>query len=170
MARTVETLLAAAQEEGSLARGRADAWKVLEDVAAGVKVLAESRSIEVAIEPPVRQLRVGVGGDIAAQIIQPVVENACRFASSKVSLSASREGKEVHFIVEDDGPGVLEEEKDRVFEPGVRGSAALTGFDGSRGAGLGLPLSRRLARAASGDVEVESGSTGARFVIRLPSG
>jgi signal transduction histidine kinase len=111
-----------------------------------------------------------VGGDIAAQIIQPVVENACRFAKSEVILSVFRKGKEIHFVVEDDGPGVGEEEKDKIFEPGVRGSAALTGSDGPRGAGLGLSLARRLARAASGDVVVELARSGARFVIHMPSG
>jgi signal transduction histidine kinase len=172
MARTVETLLAAAQEEGSLARGRADAWRVLDDVVTSVGMLAAENSVQVKVEPPPRDLRVGVGGDIAVQIIQPVVENACRFAASRVSLAAARNGKEVRFTVEDDGPGVTEEEKDRIFEPGVRGSAAQKGQAGSRGAGLGLSLARRLARAASGDVEVGASTigTGARFVVHLPSG
>jgi signal transduction histidine kinase len=40
----------------------------------------------------------------------------------------------------------------------------------TRGAGLGLSLARRLARAASGDVEVRPGERGARFVVRLPMG
>jgi len=170
MARTVETLLAAAQEEGTLARGRADAWRVLEDVVSGVGVLAGERKVQIKAERPSRELRVGVGGDIAAQIIQPVVENACRFAKSKVLLSATRKGKEIHFAVEDDGPGVRDEEKDKIFEPGVRGSAARGESDGARGAGLGLSLARRLARAAAGDVEVDPGRTGARFGVRLPSG
>ena len=98
------------------------------------------------------------------------MENACRFAKSKVSLSARRKGKEVWFVIEDDGPGVLEDERERIFEPGVRGSAARDRRQGSRGAGLGLSLARRLARAASGDVGLESGESGTRFVIRLPSG
>jgi signal transduction histidine kinase len=170
MARTVETLLAAAQEVGTLARGRADAWRVMEDVASGVRVLAGGSGVRIEAQRPARDLRVGVAADIAAQIIQPVLENACRFATSKVSLDAARKGKEIHFTVEDDGPGVREEEKDKIFEPGVRGSAAHDGSDGARGAGLGLSLARRLARAASGDVEVESGRTGARFIVRLPCG
>jgi signal transduction histidine kinase len=122
------------------------------------------------VRPPTKNLSVGVGGDIAAQIVGPVVENACRFARSAVHLQAERKGKEVRVVVEDDGPGVTEEEKDKIFEPGVRGSAARDGAEGSRGAGLGLSLARRLARAASGDVEFESGEAGTRFVIRLPSG
>ncbi len=170
MARTVEALLAAAQKEGSLARGRADVWQVLADVVASIGVLAENNEVEVRVRPPARDLRVGVEGDIAVQILQPVVENACRFAHSDVLLAAERNGKEVHFVVEDDGPGVTEEEKEKIFEPGVRGSAAAQEEHAARGAGLGLSLARRLARAGSGDVEVETGQRGARFVVRLPSG
>ena len=170
MTRTVEALLAVAQEEGSLARGRADIWRVMEEAAASVGVLAGESGVRVKVEPPLRTLYVGVERDIALQIIQPVVESACRFARNWVVLGAERNGKEVVLTVEDDGPGVTEEEKDRIFEPGVRGSAAEAKESASRGAGLGLPLARRLARAASGDVEVVPGTSGARFVVRLPSG
>jgi signal transduction histidine kinase len=170
MARTVEALLAASQQEGTLARGRADVWQVLADVMTSIGVLSEENGVEVRVQPPARELRVGVDGDIAVQIIQPVVENACRFAKSGVLLGAARNGKEVYFLVEDDGPGVTEEEQERIFEPGVRGSAAVGERSTTRGAGLGLSLARRLARAASGDVEVRPGERGARFVVRLPMG
>jgi two-component system, OmpR family, sensor kinase len=169
MARTVEALLAAAQEEGSLARGRADVWQVLADVVSSVGVLADENEVEVNVHPPARDLRVGVERAIAAQILQPVVENACRFARTEVLLGAGRNGKEVYFLVEDDGPGVAEDERERIFEPGVRGTAAAGERNTARGAGLGLSLARRLARAASGDVEVESGPLGASFKVRLPA-
>lgn len=173
MARTVEALMAAAQEEGTLARGRAEVCRVLGDVVASVDVLAKERGVQVRVELPGRTVHVGVEKDIALQIIQPVVENACRFARSTVVVGAVRQGKEILFRVEDDGPGVAEEEKEKIFEPGVRGSAAVTERETSRGgAGLGLSLARRLARAASGDVEVETDTPGegARFVVRLPTG
>lgn len=170
MTRTVETLMAAAQEEGSLARGRADVRQVLQDVAAAVRVPAGEKRVEVHVQPVTRALHVGVEGDIAVQIIQPVVENACRFARSRVTLQAGRNGKEVIFTVDDDGPGVNDEERERIFEPGVRGSAAEAAESPIRGAGLGLSLARRLARAASGEVEVGETREGARFVVRLPSG
>jgi signal transduction histidine kinase len=169
MARTVEALLAAAREEGSLARGRADVWQVLADVVSSIGVLAEENGVEVRVQPPARDLRVGVERAIAVQILQPVVENACRFAQAEVLLGAGRNGKEVYFLVEDDGPGVAEDERDRIFEPGVRGTAAAGERNVARGAGLGLSLARRLARAASGDVEVEDGPAGARFKVRLPA-
>jgi two-component system, OmpR family, sensor kinase len=169
MARTVEALLAAAQEEGSLARGRAEVWQVMADVVSSIGVLAEENGVDVRVQPPARDLRVGVERAIAAQILQPVVENACRFARSQVLLGAGRNGKEVYLLVEDDGPGVAEDERERIFEPGVRGTAAAGERNAARGAGLGLPLARRLARAASGDVEIEDGKAGARFKVRLPA-
>lgn len=171
MARTVETLVAAAQE-GGLARGRADVRKVLDNLASSVEVLAKEKAVEVIVDPPMREIRVGVGADIATQILQPIVENACRFARSRVLLGVLRSSKEVQFSIEDDGPGVSEEEKDKIFEPGVRGSAGKSEEAASRGAGLGLSLARRLARAASGDVEVGPSTlgTGARFIVRLPGG
>jgi signal transduction histidine kinase len=170
MASTVETLMAAAEEEGSLARGRAEVEEVMHDLAAGVEVLASDHGVFLTVGPSAENLSVGVGSDIAAQIVLPVLENACRFARTKAHLGVERRGKEVLFVVEDDGPGVREEERDRIFEPGVRGSAARARSAGSRGAGLGLSLARRLARAASGDVEIAPTDVGARFIIRLPSG
>lgn len=169
MARTVEALLAASRQKGSLARGRADVWRVLADVVTSIGVLADENEVEVLILPPPQDLRVGVERDIAVQVIQPVVENACRFARSKVLLGASRNGTGVLFKIEDDGPGVKDDEKERIFEPGSRGSAAADERTVS-GAGLGLSLARRLARAASGDVEVQTAEQGACFVVRLPAG
>jgi two-component system, OmpR family, sensor kinase len=61
---------------------------------------------------------------------------------------------------------VLAEEAERIFEPGVRGTAA--GGDAG-GAGLGLALARRLARAAGGDVEAAPDEAGGRFVVHLPA-
>ena len=60
------------------------------------------------------------------------------------------------------------DEPDRIFEPGVRGSAPRAG-DG-QGAGLGLSLARRLARSVDGDVVADAAAGGGRFLVRLPSG
>jgi two-component system heavy metal sensor histidine kinase CusS len=75
-------------------------------------------------------------------------------------------GRQIRFTVEDDGPGIEDEERERIFEPGGRGSAG----DRNVGAGLGLALSRRLARAAGGDVKAEPREGGARFVAMFPAG
>src|SRR5207244_660102 len=58
-------------------------------------------------------------------------------------------------------------ERERIFEPGLRGTAAHEA-DGD-GAGLGLALARRLARAASGDIESLPSGDGGRFAVILPT-
>ena len=78
----------------------------------------------------------------------------------------TRTDGEVQLSVSDDGPGVDESVRTRLFEPGVR----RPGENGDHGgAGLGLALSRRLARALNGDVEYVPGGGGARFRVRLPA-
>jgi signal transduction histidine kinase len=85
-----------------------------------------------------------------------------------VRVTVEPNGSGVLFTVEDDGPGVPSRERETIFEPGRRGSAA-NPTPSANGAGLGLALSRRLARAVDGDVEARDAEAGARFVIRLPA-
>jgi signal transduction histidine kinase len=67
--------------------------------------------------------------------------------------------------VSDDGPGIPAEERTQVFERFRRGrDAATTG-----GTGLGLALSRELARAMGGDVALVDGAPGTRFRLSLPA-
>jgi signal transduction histidine kinase len=91
--------------------------------------------------------------------IAPVVENALR-VSEHVTVSAHPAGgQHVELVVVDDGPGVDAHVVDRIFEPGVS----------LGGSGLGLPLARRIARSAGGDVIHDpTGVTGSTFVVRLP--
>jgi two-component system, OmpR family, sensor kinase len=67
--------------------------------------------------------------------------------------------------VADDGPGVHADERERIFEPAVRGSAGTALRDGT---GLGLALARRLARAAGGRVDALEPPDGACFAVRVP--
>jgi signal transduction histidine kinase len=169
LTRTVEALVAAAQHEAGAARGTADAYEVAAETVEGCSRLAAERAVEVTATPPPGSIRVGVDRDLLERILQPVVENACRYASTNVQVALSREAGRVVYVVTDDGPGVADDERAAIFEPGVRGSAGTANGAGS-GAGLGLPLARRLARSASGDVEAAGNGAGGRFVITLPPG
>ena len=69
--------------------------------------------------------------------------------------------------VDDGGPGVPPAFAGHLFEPGRRADPG----DGHGGAGLGLPLARRLARSTGGDVIYDPGHTpGTRFRVSLPTG
>jgi two-component system, OmpR family, sensor kinase len=168
LARIVETLVAAAQHEVSGTRGTADAYEVAADAIGGVTHLAAERHMTVRAERPSMPLRLGLDGDLAERVLQPIVENACRYGSSWARVSLARAGSKIVFLVEDDGPGVAEHEQESIFEPGNRGLAAQPDKS-SGGAGLGLALARRLARTASGDVTVRPDNGGGCFVVTLPS-
>ena len=168
MTRTVETLVAAARHEAGFARSTTDAWTAAAAAVEASSPLAHKRGVEVELETPPAPLRVGVDGDLVTRILEPLLENASNYGRSRARLALTRNGAGVLFTLDDDGPGVTVGERERIFEPGVRGRAGARRGDGS-GAGLGLALSRRLARAAGGDVTVEAKEGGARFLVRLPA-
>ncbi len=91
--------------------------------------------------------------------LRPLLENAERHGSGERRVEITRDGRTVVIAVLDDGPGVRPEDLDRVFEPGHT-----TGTDG---AGLGLPLARRMVRAVGGDLLARPGP-GGRFEVRVP--
>jgi len=105
----------------------------------------------------------------ALRILVNLIENAHKYApqGTPIDLSVVRHGERLEFAVEDRGPGVPPEERDRVFEPFYRGpgSSPDTG-----GAGLGLAIARQLARAQDGDVTSQPRpGGGATFVLSLPA-
>ena len=167
LTRLVETLVAAAQHEAAGAHGTADAYEVATDAVGGVRQLAAERNLDVAAEQPSVALRLGLDRDLAERVLHPVVENACRYGLSRARVRVARRGSKIAYVVEDDGPGVAAGEEESIFEPGRRGRAGAEGD--ATGAGLGLALSRRLARSVSGDVTAETREGGGRFVITLPA-
>ena len=100
-------------------------------------------------------------------MLAPLLENACQHGTAPVTVSAARRNGAVEFLIADEGPGIPEHERERVFEPGF--SRHGNGPPTDRGAGLGLSLARRLARAAEERGGLAQGP-GANFVVRLPSG
>jgi two-component system, OmpR family, sensor kinase len=170
MARIIDTLLAVAREEAGERRGTADAVEAATRAVESCTEVARSRGVDVEIEVlhPDYPRRVATDSDLVERILVPVIENACRYGNSRVIVTCASQNGTVTYTVTDDGPGVPSAERERIFEPGVRGESD-GGDDGFDGAGLGLSLARRLARAARGDVEAYPDEKGGRFTIVLPS-
>jgi len=164
--RTLDTLVSAARAESSPRRGTTDAEQVAVRAADACAALAKERGLELTVVPPLAPLRAGVDPDAAERILAPLVENACLFGRERIEIAVLTENSAVEFVVRDDGPGVDPAERERIFEPGGRGSAAADGRDS--GAGLGLALARRLARAVDGEVDCLNEARGGAFIARLP--
>ncbi len=103
------------------------------------------------------------------QIVLNLVTNAVKFtpASGRVTISSRASGDQVEIAVADTGPGVPPDRLEDIFEPFVQLGRSLS--SGHEGAGLGLAISRDLARAMGGDVTVQSkAGKGATFTLSLP--
>nr|MBA2699946.1 ATP-binding protein [Nocardioidaceae bacterium] len=95
------------------------------------------------------------------QLLNPLLANAVRHASTAVRVSTVVANDHVQIRIRDDGPGIADGDADSVFEPGSQTS-------GGSGAGLGLGLARRLARSLGGEVRVARADLGAELVVELP--
>lgn len=101
------------------------------------------------------------------QVIRNVMENARKYGGDQILVEGFVLGDQYLIIVSDNGPGVPDEETQKVFEDFEQLSKG--DARDSSGMGLGLPIARRLGRAMGGDVWYERRfPTGARFCFSLP--
>lgn len=99
--------------------------------------------------------------DLAVRALSPVVENAFAHAGAAVTISTHSTDRIVSISVSDDGTGITATDSEAVFESGRRGAD-------SHGAGLGLTLSRRVARTLGGDVHVTSTGEPTTVTVSYP--
>ena len=114
---------------------------------------------------------VDVRGDASqlTRVIRNLIDNAIRHAESSVSLAAISERGRAVITVDDDGPGIPFEERERIFERFARLDTDRSRAGG--GTGLGLAIVRQIVTDHEGVVVVsESPAGGARFSIDLPTG
>jgi signal transduction histidine kinase len=109
-------------------------------------------------------------GDRLQQILLNLLSNAAKFTppGGRVEISCERHGERVHIIVADSGIGIPDDQFEHIFEPFVQLEAG--GDVRKQGVGLGLAISRDLARAMEGNLRASrSASGGAEFTIDLPA-
>jgi len=116
--------------------------------------------------------RMPVRADAAAveHIIFNLVDNAGKYAAgsepAEVGIRVAASGRQIAISVCDHGPGVSAVERRRIFRAFHK--SARDAAESRPGVGLGLALSRRLARALGGDLVYQPGRAGACFVLRVP--
>lgn len=103
-----------------------------------------------------------------ARVLGNLLDNAQRHAAGEIRAAVRREGGQVVLAVSDDGAGVPEAERERIFERFVRLDDARSRDDG--GAGLGLAIARDVAHRHGGTLDVgRAQAGGALFELRLPA-
>lgn len=112
-----------------------------------------------------------VHGDprLLGQLVRNLADNAARHSRGRVAIAVIPSDGYVFVTVEDDGAGVLAEERERIFERFVRLDEARSRDAG--GSGLGLAIARGIAASSGGSLTVDDSRWGgARFVLTLPRG
>jgi two-component system sensor histidine kinase BaeS len=124
---------------------------------------ARRRAIDYRRDVTARPVIV-TDGDRVLQIISNLLSNAFRWTpdGGRIELSLQQANGNIEVAVDDNGPGITEDEFERIFRPFVS-------RDGSGGTGLGLAIARELAVALGGRIELESEpGRGSRFQLVLP--
>ncbi len=114
---------------------------------------------------------VRVNVSIVDQILSNLVDNAIKYAGKaedrRIHLNAVAAGRWLKLTVRDHGPGLAPQVIRRLFQPFSK--SAQDAAHSAPGVGLGLALSRRLARSLGGDLGLqENGPDGACFALTLP--
>jgi signal transduction histidine kinase len=142
---------------------------ILESVAHMIEPQAAARGLTLIVDDCPRDLAVWADKPKVDQILLNLLSNAVKFTSAgEVRLSCRVDDeRRVTIEVSDSGMGIAPDQIDRIFEPFVQVGRSLTNT--REGAGLGLAISRELARGMHGDITAQSAiGTGSTFRLTLP--
>ena len=125
-----------------------------------------AKQIEVQFEPGAGD-SVSLDADALEQIVGNLISNVEKYGAEgkRMEIASHRHGDTVEITVADRGPGLPPRERQRIFEPFYRVSNTLT--EGVSGTGMGLAISRDLARLHGGELELVASEQGARFRVTL---
>ena len=153
-------------EQEAEGAARVDLAKAANEAVALVQSRAEEQAVTIETVGAGESVMAGGEERGTVQILVNLLGNAVRHSPSggSIALIIERRGEMVSATVADEGPGIAEADQQRSFERYERVG------DAPGGIGLGLAISRRLARSMGGDIELQSApGEGARFTLVLPS-
>ena len=157
-------LLARADAEREAAHERLDVGQVVVEAAAELEPVTAGHDLSV----DARRAEVEGAPDELHRLALNLMENAVRHTpeGTRVRAMVGSENGHVQLTVEDDGPGIPPELRDRIFERFVRGRG-----DGGGSSGLGLSIVRAVAERHGGSVAIDDrmDGRGTRFVVTLPA-
>ncbi|MDY6450256.1 sensor histidine kinase BfmS [Acinetobacter faecalis] len=142
--------------------------EVLEQVAMETEALKTQK--EIILDAPPEYLEVDAEYRYLHRVVQNLVGNAIRYCDNKVMISGGvNDHGKAYICVEDDGAGIPEQDRERVFEAFARLDDSRTRASG--GYGLGLSIVSRIAYWFGGEIRVDESPTlgGARFIMTWPA-
>ena len=164
MRRQIDYHLAHARAAASGSTGaRSSVDESAQALARTMRRLYADRHVAIDVRTSAAQ-EVRVQREDLDEMLGNILDNACKWARSRVVVEAARDGDATSVIVDDDGPGLREEMRDKVLLRGVRADEQATG------SGLGLAIVRDLSELYRGAIHLSNSPLGGlRVTMHLPS-
>jgi signal transduction histidine kinase len=161
MRRQVDHHLARARAIGRRAtsQARARVWDSLQAVQRAIDRLYENVTVDIAGD---HQAQVRVERQDLDEMLGNLVENAAKYGGGRVFVTVERSGPTVDILIEDDGPGIAEEDLGSLFTRGARLDTT-----GKPGTGLGLAIVRDVAQIYGGSIRLEQSEDLGGLLARL---
>ncbi len=143
---------------------------LFEDLRAEYDAQATDKGVALEWRLPPKYPVFGADRDKLAMAIHNLVGNAIKYTpgGGRVTVTLEADDHEMRLEVRDTGPGIEEEDQDRIFQPFYRTDSARS--SGVKGTGLGLAIAREIARLHGGDITLESVvGSGSVFTLRVPN-
>lgn len=162
MSRMLEAYLSFARGDASETAVPTDIYGVLEQMKGDAERAGHETNLKISGDPV-----VSVRPDAFKRMVANLVSNAARFGD-RIEISAVHDEKYLIVTVDDDGPGIPEDQREDVFRPFLRLDEARN--QDHAGSGLGLAIVRDIARSHGGDVVLtDSPLGGLRAIVRIPA-
>lgn len=150
-------------------RVRCDLRDVVQNAVNAITPLADRRHQTFAVILPPEPVWVAVDRDLIERALLNILSNAQKFGAERgrVKVWLQREAREAAVLVEDDGPGIAEQDHERIFERLYRASAPEARR--VQGSGLGLPIARAAVELHGGTIGVAAApGGGSLFTMSVP--
>jgi len=145
---------------------KVDLKQVVEQVISALKIQSDNKKIKILTD--LDQVHANLDRNLIIQIIDNLLSNAIKFSNrdSEVHIALKDNNQNIRFEIEDEGPGILEEDKPQLFQKFQKLKARPT--DGESSTGLGLSIVKKYVEALNGEVWCESEyGKGAKFIVEF---
>jgi len=131
------------------------------------EAIAAERSVKIDLHDISKEIFIDANEELLSILFTNILDNAVKFSPTggKVDVKLSIENKKVMIEISDQGPGIKNEDKDKIFERFYQ-------YSGKSGNGLGLPISRQIAELLGGSIDIRNSDTakGLSVIIIFPLG
>lgn len=165
MRRQIDYHLAHARSAASSASpgARASIAASAEGLARVLQRLHAEHGLRMEIDAPASHAFLGQREDLD-EMLGNLLDNACKWACTRVKLTCSKEGEQIVILVDDDGPGIEPSMREAIMQRGIRADQVVAG------SGLGLAIVRDVAEIYGGSISLEASPIGgARARLTLPA-